>query len=183
MWKQECEPEKQVYDRSVKKMNIFCDEVTHKWGTQTQEEWDKKPHECVAEMLECEAEVKQILSRLQRHINVKQIQRGTGVSSQYIMDLLQQQTAPSKFCLSVSDLFKSCLFSNLPLVTQEKWQKLGLQRLAFFVWNLAKGGGWKYYIKYKGQGCVTSFLNRQQTYRCHLTVISLYACHKAITVR
>ena len=36
-----------------------------------------------------------------------------------------------------------------------------------------KEGGWKYHNNYKGQDCFSSFLRMQQTYRCHLTVISL----------
>ena len=38
----------------------------------------------------------------------------TGVSNQYIMDLLYLWTAPWKLCLSVSVLFKLCLFSESP---------------------------------------------------------------------
>ena len=45
-----------------------------------------------------------------------------------------------------------------------------------------KEGGWKCHIKYKGQGCFTSFFSMQQIYACLLTVVALYACHGAITV-
>ena len=41
--------------------------------------------------------------------------------------------------------------------------------------NHLEGGGWKY----KGLGCFTSFLNRQQTYRCHLTVIASWQAYSA----
>ena len=43
-----------------------------------------------------------------------------------------------------------------------------------------KEGGWKYHIEYKGLDCVTSFLNRQQTYKCHLTIIALWQIYQAI---
>ena len=47
-------------------------------------------------------------------------------------------------------------------------------KICFFsyIYIIFSGVGWKYLIKYKGLDCVTSSLNKQQTYRCHLTVIA-----------
>ena len=41
---------------------------------------------------------------------------------------------------------------------------------------------WKYHIKYKEVDCFTSFVSRQQTYRCHLTVIASLQAYQATAV-
>ena len=52
-----------------------------------------------------------------------------------------------------------------------------------YCWGLKlsrdKEGHWKCHMRYKGQDCFSSFLSMQQTIRCQLTDVALYACHEA----
>ena len=50
----------------------------------------------------------------------------------------------------------------------------------YLMLHSAKEGGWKYHNRYKGLDCLTSFLNRQQSYRCNLTVIASWQAYQAI---
>ena len=86
------------------------------------------------------------------------------------MTLFDEVTLPQNILI-----LKSCknMSNKLP-----KWGMLKKQFKKFG--RNFKDGGWNYHIQNKGLDCFTSFLNRQQRYRCQLTVIALWQAYQAI---